>query len=106
MTLQGLTHGLCDECDRLNTTFVLPFTGSPGFCHWSTHHAACADSSAAMVELFLGSGELTLQITTSGGFTIYRKVGGIACLGVNTLTRIAEAPHCQNWPATVDVEPV
>lgn len=106
VTFQGITHGLCDECDRLNTTFVLPFTGSPGFCHWSTHHAACADSSAALVELFLGAGELTLQITTSGGFTIYRKVGSIACQGVNTLTRIAEAPHCQNWPATVDVEPV
>uniref|UniRef100_A0A7C4LK61 Uncharacterized protein n=1 Tax=Schlesneria paludicola TaxID=360056 RepID=A0A7C4LK61_9PLAN len=106
LTFSGLTNGLCASCDRLNTTFVLHFDGWPGYCRWSAPHEACAGGSTALLELFLLPNELTLQITTSGGFTIYRKQGPITCLGSNTLHLVLGAPHCGNWPATIDIEPV
>jgi len=108
LTVAGITNDVCAECDEMNGTFILSWVSG---CIFESPNEgaleACMGSSAIRWSFVINVfGQLTLS--ANGGIATYATAGGgdVNCNDTNEVPFISSSTACQNWPATLTLEPI
>jgi hypothetical protein len=117
MEAVGLADGFCTNCEsayggeQILTNDCLVFEGGDP-CTWSTPidegAAPCIPGCSACSHwrLFIGAVMVDLECDAAGMATYELAKSSWDCNGPNVMTRTSASLHCDNWPATITIEPV
>lgn len=116
MTVAGITNGFCTNCARWNGSWTLTnhtITGrAGGACYWSTPAEAgaapClfAASNSPRWQLLLTATQAELTVDGGGGGSWTLAIGSFNCTGTNVLSKVSADTDCNNWPATITIDPI
>ncbi len=99
VSVAGVTNGSCSDCARLNGTLL--FTHATG-CYWPSNTVyPCGITDPCFLEYQPANTRWELFV----GATYARAAADWNCLGSNVMSLVTPT-GCNNWPATLTVEPL
>lgn len=108
VTFSGIEPGICADCELINGEWILERNFGYSYCLWTAQHPACrVGSFVNEFRLMLShSGIYFFLMANSVYAAKYRPQFGVFhCMRATVFELYDPTPLCENYPATITIEP-